>query len=62
MFNQSLSYITKRTSGAYSAIADFYRAMLCIGAYSAYYAVARCLSVRSVSPSVCHTPVFCRNG
>jgi len=23
------------------------------------YAVARCLSVR---PSVCHTPVFCRNG
>ena len=31
MFNQSLSYITKRTSGAYSAIADFYRAMLCRG-------------------------------
>ena len=43
------------TVSALSIAASFYRATRM---HSADYAMARCLSV---CPSVCHTPVFCRN-
>ena len=49
-----------RCRGWIAICVSHYRFLLRDAMYSADYAVARCLL--TVCPSVCHTPVLCRNG